>query len=166
MRQLVLLIAALPACAPPPEVGASSEPTITIAFPEIDGGVVGLECLPNPEFVCGTSDPEQVAPYAEQLDLTVVVDIDNLELVDPYAPDTELIEGQGHWHAHINNESITSSSTRVANVLTEVDSGVTVILDVTIRDNEHTLLGPRDTIEFDASPAGVDCSTLPEDYCP
>ena len=160
-----MLAAVLVGCAPPPAIQGSLEPAITIAFPQIVAAEqIPLSCQPNPAFVCGTSDPLVTAPYAEQLQITLVVDIDNLELRDPYTGDVELVDGQGHWHLDINESKIATAFTRVAEITTPVPFGI-VVVDTTLRDNLHEPLGPSDSIEFEVTPSGVDCSALPEDYC-
>lgn len=166
MRHLVAIAAVLTACAPPPAIGDGLEPNITIAFPQIDNAEqIPLSCQPNPAFVCGTSDATAIPPYAEQLQITLVVDIDNLTLRDPYTGDVELVDGEGHWHVDVNESQVATVFSRVAEITAPVPLGI-VVVETTLRDNLHDALGPSDTIEFEVTAGGVDCSALPEDYCP
>jgi len=119
MRPRLALTALLVACAPPPEVVVGGEPSIEIAFPPRNVGQIATDCDGD-------------------LQMLIVVDIDGIELQDPYVDGIELVEGQGHWHANLGGlEGYTPSFGQSVEVTADaVQLGVTR-LEVTLQDNLH-----------------------------
>jgi hypothetical protein len=167
----VFLLAAVVGCEPPPPVETAGDPAITIAHPVLNGDEVAMVCRPNPDHDCESPEPT-IPPYTEMLEMLVVVDIDHLELTDPYQPDVVDVDGQGHWHAEIEDIAGYQPSFGRSAVLEvpfeELPLGL-ARLQVSLQDNTHDDLPGDDVVdsaEFTVVRALEDCTALPDDYCP
>jgi len=146
-------VALLAACQPPPEVNlggtdlpAEGAPTVNIIYP--------------PQSRAGGGGPfELIADAAGDWLLTIALDIDNLELVDPYSdPDPAIVEGQGHWHIDASSAQFGTQVdfTRFIEIpISGADNPAEdLIITVTLRDNDHGQLPStpgskvQDTVEL------------------
>ena len=96
--------------------------------------------------------------------IDIVVDIDNLEMVDPDSV-TEAEMGQGHWHMDINGEP---SESLWGSIVATYQGGADIFdvkdilrIETTLQDNEHNVMQGEDTrsaIELViVEPAGGGC---------
>lgn len=148
VRLALLGVALATGCQPPPEIQLNGtdgtdepdggDPTVSIAFPP-------------------PVDPDGGGPYeferqdvTEDWDVVVAVDIDGLDMVDPYTnPPPELADGEGHWHLDSNITGVTTLVVSSGSVEFEVPSelitpGQTAVLTVSLRNNEHGALNDSD----------------------
>lgn len=149
MRSLVLLVLALAACEPPPKVGvgvgdtgaASGAPSIRVLFPPSGEPIpLGDDC---------------------RLSLLVVVDIENLELVDP-AENPDPVQGQGHWHFETASNYQASAEPFLQTLPLEVAANTTQLFTVSLQDNGHQPLGTPGSmatleIQVDPPEGGASC---------
>ncbi|MCA9570140.1 MAG: hypothetical protein KC656_19980 [Myxococcales bacterium] len=147
------------------------EPSITIAYPDLNGEPWPLECVRNPDYDCNAVAPVD-PPYLEMLEMLVVVDVDDIQLQNPYVDGITKVEGQGHWHATLGAlagyQPAYERSTVIEASLLDLTLGTTR-LTVSLQDNEHDDIAganTTDSLEFELVRAADDCSTLPADYCP
>lgn len=162
----------LAACEPPAPIEVEvAEPAITIAYPDLNGDAVPLVCEVNPAFDCDAVDTLE-SPYVERLSLLVVVDIDDLDLTDPYVDGVTTVDGQGHWHATLGAlagyQASSERSTLIEADLAQLTLGTTR-LTVSLQTNEHDDIAGEnttDSMEFEIVRAEDDCSSLPADDCP
>lgn len=82
---LLAAFALLVACQPPPAVGASGEPSIEIVYPPDNIGSIPLQA-------------------DGKLILVVAVDLDGITFVSPSVSQGNVVEGEGHYHFHVNGE--------------------------------------------------------------
>lgn len=145
------------ACEPPPAADAGTdtdtdtdttpvveEPSIRILFPEND---VTIPLSSTCELV-----------------MTVVVDVDNLEVVEASPP---TVDGQGHWHFRLSETDYHPSFGDFAQVtaFTAFAPGQLVSARATLQDNEHNDLDMfenwDDNLEFTVGPPEDTAVTCP-----
>jgi len=136
-RSSVLLSAVfLAACQPPPLVGGSGDPSIEIIAPADDVGQIPLQADGSLAFFLS-------------------VDVDGIEWVRPSESAGEPVEGEGHFHFHLNNEYIGPPEEQLILFQSEIGEypvDTAMIVRVSLATNDHVdldeFVGWEDIVEF------------------
>ena len=137
MKSPLFLLVLVAACEPPPLSSGSGQPSIEIIAPPTDVGQIALQ----PD---GT------------LKFLLAVDLDGIQYVRPSESQADPVEGQGHYHFHLNGEYLGPPEEQLIEYVSDVDefsAGSAMQLRVTLASNDHVDLDEFDDweaiVEFD-----------------
>jgi len=140
---LLVVVALLAACQPPPEVGGSGDPSIEIVYPPDDIGSIELQ--PDGKLV-----------------IVIAVDLDGIEFVSPSVSEGNVVEGQGHYHFHVNGEYLGPPEQQLHIYESEVGEfpvDTAMQVRVSLATNNHVDLDEfdawEDIVEFTVAAAAV-----------